>query len=204
MPFAEKLESSAISNDVAKVWECRNNKEYLLISEKHSSMQYLQPVVKILTDNRAYGYVGMGIYKGRGQLINMAKILDETTALGFQSIPTMTGRDTNNMYVTVQNGVEYLKINNCAFIDAASAKSFSELGDAIVLEYEPVWVDIGSEAGGRILNIVTPQNGAWFVYDDKMNCIATSLEKFPRNMIVLPETGRLMFAGDVGAEFLLR
>jgi hypothetical protein len=36
-----------------------------------------------------------------------------------------------------------------------------------------------------------------------MNCIATSLEMDLRDWVVLPENGRLAFAGDPGAVFTL-
>jgi len=79
----------------------------------------------------------------------------------------------------------------------------SEIGENVVLGSETIWVDIDDEAGGRSVNIITPQNGAWFAYDDKMNCIATSLEKNPRDTIILPDNGRLAFSGELGSKFVL-
>ena len=64
-----------------------------------------------------------------------------------------------------------------------------------------VWADIDTDLGGQIIYIETPKNGAWFVYDDKMNNIATSLEKVIRDKIILPENGRMAFAGEPGAVF---
>jgi hypothetical protein len=37
-----------------------------------------------------------------------------------------------------------------------------------------------------------------------MNCIAASLEKTLRETIILPENGRLAFAGEAGAVFTLQ
>jgi Beta-lactamase class C and other penicillin binding proteins len=205
MPFAEKLESNMVSAAAMDSWKVRNDKEYLLVSEKYSSMRYIgQPLAKTLADDRVYGYVAAGIYRGGGTNFNMAKITDETTALGFQSIPTMTGRDTNNLYITNIDGVEYLGINHYRYIDAADAKILSEIGGMVVIDAETAWVDIGIENGGRMFSITTPQNGAWFVYDDKMNCVATSLEAMPRDTIILPENGRLAFAGDEGTVFEIK
>jgi len=205
MPVAKKLEGNPVLNTAMEAWKKRNNKEYLLVSEKYTSIKYIgQPMAKTLTDDRLYGYVGHGIYKGGGELFNLAKIAGETTALGFQNIPTMAGRDINNLYVTEQDGIEYLGINDFRYIDAASAKKISEIDKTFAMGGETVWVDIDGKAGGQILNIATPQNGSWFVYDGKMNCIATSLEKHPRNMIVLPDNGRIMFAGEEGAVFSIK
>jgi len=54
------------------------------------------------------------------------------------------------------------------------------------------------------MGITTPHNGAWFVYDYRMNVIATSLEMHLRDAIILPDGGRLAFAGETGAEFILQ
>jgi len=204
MPLAERIEDNPVPAAAHQEWQARNDKEYLLVSEKYSSMHYLKSsVAKTHTDDRIYGYVGMGLYKTQGASINMARITDGSTAVGFQSTPTMTGRDTNNLSVSKHNGIEYLSVNHYRYVDASAAQQFSEASEMIVLESETIWFDIDNTANGRTLNISTPQNGAWFVYDSKMNCIATSLEKHPRDTIILPKNGRLALAGEAGAEFIL-
>jgi len=115
----------------------------------------------------------------------------------------MGGRDTNDLSITIRDGIEYLEIKNARYINAASAVKFSDLGDTIVISAEALWVDVDSGIGGRTIGITTPTTGAWFVYDDKMNCIATSLEAELRTTIILPENGRLAFAGEPGAEFVI-
>ena len=204
MPLAEKLENNDVPLAATEAWASGNEKEYLLVSEKYSSAQYLgHAVAKTLVDDRAYGYVGMGIYRGSGASFSLAKITDGTTASGFQSTPTMTGRDTNDLSITRRNGVEYLGINHFQYINAAAAHALANMGSAVVIGSETVWVDIGSDMGGRVLHITTPPNGAWFAYDAKMNCVATSLEDKLRYTIILPQDGRLAFAGDAGAAFAL-
>ena len=115
----------------------------------------------------------------------------------------MAGRDINDLYISKKNGVEYLRVNNRRFIDAATAKKFSGLGEVVTISAETIWVDIDEGMNGQIVGIAAPQNGSWFVYDDKMNCIASSLEKNTRTTVILPENGRLAFAGEAGAEFAL-
>lgn len=204
MPFAQRLEDSEVSALAVQAWTERNDKEYLLVSEKYTSLSYItHAMAKTLTDNKTYGYVGMGIYKGGGAFINNARIIDAQTALGFQDIPTMAGRDTNNLYITNQYGIEYLNRNDTRYIDAEHAKKLLDIGDIVALGSETVWIDIDSEAAGHVMSIETPHNGAWFVYDAKMNCIATSLEAQMRNTITLPVNGRLAFAGETGAIFVL-
>lgn len=205
LPLAEKLAENPVSDAAQTAWTARNDKEYLLVNEKYTSILYTdRSITKILTDERIRGYVGHGIYKGGGNSFSTVKIADETTALGFQDIPTMMGRDTVNLSVVNENSIEYLYVNNYRYIDAATAKKFSEIGETVVVGSDTVWVDIDGDTVGRSVYIDTPENGAWFAYDDKMNCIATSLEKYPRNTIILPENGRLAFAGENGAKFILK
>jgi len=204
-PIAEKVKSNPVVNSAQEAWDARNNKEYLLVSEKYTSVNYIDsPIAKTLTDGRVPGYVSQGIFKGSGALVRSAKIVDENTALGFQDAPGLIGRDTNNLYITNKNGVEYLSINYHRYVDSSAAKKFSEIGETVVIDSETVWFDIDERSGGQIIFIETPKNGSWFVYDDKMNCIATSLEKNLRSTIILPNNGRLAFAGEAGAEFILR
>ena len=205
-PLAERLEQGAVSDADWNAWKTRNSKEYLPVNEKYSSFHYTRaPLAKTLADDRARGYVTGGIYKAEGIQVKTARIVGAVNARGFQAIPTMPGRDTNNLYITERGGVEYLTINNSRFIDAAAAEKFSELGKTVVIgnSGDTVWVDIDDAASGRSVSVKAPRNGSWFAYDDKMNCIATSLEMNPREAVILPENGRLAFAGEAGAEFTL-
>jgi len=208
LPFAQKLDENSIPVSVATAWRSRNEKEYLLVSEKHTSMHYLSPLVRIRTDDRVPGYVTNGIYRAgeNGLSLNAARIVDEYTALGYQDIPTMTGRDINNISVIMQNGIEYLVVNEYRYINSASIKKLSEIGSTVTVGDEPVWLDIDVNSQGRRLSITMPSNqrGSWFLFDDKMNCIATSFEKNTRNTILLPENGKIIFAGVTGTEFRLR
>jgi CubicO group peptidase (beta-lactamase class C family) len=207
MPLAEKIEAVNLSGAAQGAWAARNEKEYLLVSEKFTSAGYITGAIAMtLTDERAPGYVIHGIYKSSGKTFPATRILDENTSRGYQNTPTNAGRDIVNLSVTKQNGAEYLNINNYRYIDAAEAVAFSKLGEVVTIgsEAEPVWVDVDSGLGGNSVSIQTPANGSWFVYDDRMNCIAASLEKNLRETIILPENGRLAFAGEAGAVFTLQ
>ena len=205
LPLAERIAPNPVSGDAWDAWTMRNGKEYLLVSEKYTSRLYINnPVAKTQVDERVFGYVLRGIYEAGGTAIPAARIVDGYVATGFQNTPTMTGRDIVNLNAIMKDSVEYLQINSFLYIDATAAVPFSALGETITIAGEPIWVDIGGGLGGKIINITTPENGSWFIYDDKMNCVATSLEKNPRATIVLPVNGRLIFAGEPGAVFTLR
>ena len=283
-PVAEKLTANPVSDIVAKAWADRDENEYLLVNEKYSSVRYINAALaKFHMDGRIPGYVGRGIYKGAGKSIKNAMIVDEYTAIGYQSTPTMAGRDTNNLAAVTRNGVEYMLVNDYRYIDAASIGAASEIGDSVQIpgkaarigagsqpdtyaqpdagaqpsaDAQPdmgaqpgagpqpdmgaavwhtvdadtgttawpsnnddagatvwpvededigdaIWFNVDEQAAGRTWRIVTPENGSWFTYDDKMNCVATSLEKDPRATVILPENGRIAFVGAAGAQFLI-
>jgi CubicO group peptidase (beta-lactamase class C family) len=208
MPIAERIEVNPVSPAAQRTWDARNDKQYLLVSEKHTSNRYIhEAVAKTLSDERLSGYVLHGLYKAGqrgGKMFPAAKIADQNNAFGYQSTPTMTGRDIVNITITKQNGVEYLSINDFRYIDAVSAKVLSAFNNTVIIENETVWVDIDAEHAGNALHITAPDNASWFVYDDKMNCIATSLEKNVRNTIILPKDGIIAFAGEPGAAFMLQ
>ena len=205
MPFGEKITANPVSGDTWGAWTARNGKEYLLVSEKYTSALYFNmAIAKTLADERIYGYISQGIYEAAGVSFPAARIVDENTASGYQNTPTMTGRDIMNLSIETVNGTEYLRLNDSRYIDATAAVQFSTLGETLKINEEPVWVDIDEGLGGKTVGITTADNGSWFVYDEKMNCIATSLEKNLRTVFILPEAGRLLFAGEPGAQFILQ
>ena len=204
MPIAEKIAPNPVPEQMKQAWMQRNGKEYLLISEKYTSFKYMsEGLARLHTDERAPGYVGMGNYQGGGKQIKSAKIVDDNLAVGFQSTPTMIGRDTNNIRLDTQNGIEILHINNYRYIDSNAAAKASALGEHLVITDSTVWFDVDQNAARQIWQVQTPEDGAWFVYDEKMNCVASSLEQSPRAFVTLPEKGRIAFAGEAGAEFLI-
>jgi hypothetical protein len=205
LPLAMRLGENAATDAAQAAWSASDGREYLLVSEKYTSSQYTSsPVAKTLTDARAPGYVAKGIYRGGGFPVKAAKIVDEDAAIGFQDTPTMMGRDTNNLRAAQIGGVSYLHINEYRFVDAAATRQFSEIGDTVTVGAETAWFDVDEAMAGKTVAIDAPANGAWFVYDDKMRCIATSLAIHPQHMVILPNNGRLAFAGEPGAAFEIR
>jgi hypothetical protein len=203
MPFAQKVEANPVSQAAQDAWTSRNGNEYLLVSEKYTSALYIGSAAAMtMTDERLPGYVLPGIYKGAGVSYSAVRIVDERESKGYQNIPTMMGRDIVNLSVSADG--RYLDINSNRYINAAAAAPFSALGGTVTAGSEPVWVNVDGDWGGKIVSIRTPANGSWFVYDNKMNCIATSLEMNLRETIILPEGGRLAFAGEPGALFEMR
>jgi len=180
MPIAEKLADNPISDATKNIWQNRNEKEFLLVSEKYTSLQYvLSPILKTSTDERASGYVISDIFRNARKTFPTVKIINDNSADCFLITPTMPGRDGKNLNYGIIGGVEYLNFNygNYFYMDASAAEKFSEQSNTITINDKTVWIDVDDESAGKIIHIDAPQNGAWFAYDEKMNCITTSLEK---------------------------
>lgn len=58
------------------------------------------------------------------------------------------------------------------------------------------WFQVDSLANGQSRKIDTPAQASWFANDNKMNCIASSLKKSPRDAITLPEDEYIIFVGE--------
>lgn len=205
IPVAEKVEPGTASADAIAVWQARNDKEYLLVSEKYSSYQYVNAgVAKVHTDERASGYVGVGIYEGSGKNIKSARISDSRLAVPYQSTPTMFGRDTNYLSIETESGVEALFINDYRYIDASSIENVDQIGESVCIGAGgAVWFDLTEQSGGQSWGIGVPENGSWFIYDEKMNYVASSLEKNVRATVTLPKSGRIVFVGESGEVFAI-
>lgn len=203
MPFGVKLEPNPISQEVKQAWNSRTNRNYLLVSEKYSSTSYLEKqVARLSLDDQVEGYVMMGEYKGSGVLFKSAKIVSDSTALGYQSTPTMYGRDTNDLVFTTQDGVDLLQLNGYRYINEEAIQSTSQIKDTVQTIKGTRWYKVDDTMSGEVLSISHNENASYFVYDDKLNCIASSLELKERLLITLPENGYIAFVGE-NAEFLV-
>jgi len=204
VPLGQRMEDNIVSENAMAAWDGRTGREFLLVSERHTSMNYIvSPFLTFMMHEAAPGYVIRGL-DGRVSF-PAARIVDENSAVAFNIAPTMTGRDAVDLSIAAYGGVEHVSINNgeLVYMDASFTRTLTELGGSVTILSDAIWVDIGAEYAGQIMQITTPQNGAWFVYDYRMNVIATSLERHLRDTFILPDGGRLAFAGEPGAEFVL-
>jgi len=165
---------------------------------------YFSPVLRMQTDVQIPGYVTA--HHESQTLFSTLQIVDENNAAAFISIPIMNGRDAVDLTATNINGVEFIDMHSGdrVFMCATGAVPFSELGNRVNIVRNTIWVDVDAVHAGQTVSISAPQNGAWFVYDNRMNPIATSLEQNPRESIILPEGGRIAFAGEAGAAFTIQ
>ena len=206
-PFAQRIEENAVSANVQAAWDARSNREFLLVNEKYTSMSFvMNHVLAVQTYSLIPGFVTSSNIQTATGVLPSARIIDENNAEAFSIIPTMGGRDGVDMRVFTTDGVEFIELNSGdrVYMDAAHASQFSELGSQVTIANDAIWVDINSEHAGQSVHVTTPTNGSWFIYDYRMNAIATSLERYPKDTIILPHEGRMAFIGEPGATFGLQ
>jgi len=206
-PFAQRIEENTVSANTQAAWAARSNREFLLVNERHTSMSFvMNHVLAFQTYSLIPGFVTSSNIQTATGVLPSARIIDENNAEAFSIIPTMGGRDGVDMRVFTTDGVEFIELNSGdrVYMDAAHAKQFSELGDRVTITNDAIWVDIDLEHAGQSVQITAPTDGSWFIYDYRMNAISTSLERYPRDTIILPHDGRMVFVGEPGVTFSLQ
>ncbi|MSS63265.1 serine hydrolase domain-containing protein [Velocimicrobium porci] len=185
---AQKVEENPLSQKVKDAWEKRNDKLYLVTSEKYSSICYnnSQIVFSIALPSDLEGY------------INDAKIVNGNLAVATEQIPNMYGRDLRDLDFYKKGKVEYL--------DTASYTAISEdgIGDlpekskfsvTIGKDGQAKWYKIGKNSANKKVKFAIPAKASFAVYDEDFECLTHSYIS-NKKTITLPENGFIVFAGE--------
>lgn len=208
LPIAEKMSQIQQNHTVDKAteaaWQKRSGREYYLVSEKYSSIAYLDkfmitPKIPSLPD----GYL---IFKDGYP--SMARLTDPLHAEFFQQIPGQAGRDLSDYAIVEEHGQEYLVSNSHRFLSAEAVTPLSAADTTITIPAagEAIWFTTDETHRNRPLVIETPEHGSYFIYDHSgrdMTCVGGSCLGAPGQQHILPKDGRIVFAGDAGEEFRL-
>ncbi|MGO4791144.1 serine hydrolase domain-containing protein [Paenibacillus sp. 2KB_20] len=190
---AEKLEANELSQDVIASWEQREGKRYYVVNQKYTSTVYLHssPILPIYTSKETPGYVSNN------------KIIGANEAVTELQIPGMAGRDTKEIYFAEKNGVEYITAVGSIYASEELVQSLysgKQSVTTIQADGYAKWFSIPSTVNGKVMTVKLPSNGAFAVYDQKGICINHTVVS-GKNEVVLPENGRIVFAGEAGSKF---
>ncbi|PWW33508.1 MULTISPECIES: serine hydrolase domain-containing protein [Paenibacillus] len=190
---AEKLEANELSQDIATSWEKREGKRYYVVNEKYTSTVYLNssPILPIHTDKETPGYV------------SNIKIIGANEAVTELQIPGMAGRDTKEIYFAEKNGVEYITAVGSIYASEELVQrlySGKQSVTTIQTDGYAKWFSVPATVNGKVMTVKMPSHGAFAVYDQTGICINHTVVS-GKNEVVLPENGRIVFAGDVGSTF---
>ncbi|MCR8842619.1 beta-lactamase family protein [Paenibacillus sp. SC116] len=193
--IAEKLEPNELVQDVLAIWKHRENKNYYLLSEKYSSMFYFNggAVQQFQMSKDAPGYV----------LNN--KILDANKAANKLQLPTMAGRDSMEINFFKKNGVEYFTLAGHLYGSEELVKpiySGAQSTTTIQANGHAKWFAVPAAAKGKVMSVKMPANASFAVYDQAGICINYTVVS-GKNEVLLPENGRIVFAGEAGSKFVI-
>ncbi|WP_419892365.1 serine hydrolase domain-containing protein [Paenibacillus xylanexedens] len=189
----EKLEANELSQDITASWEQREGKKYYLLNEKYTSTVYLNsaPILPIHSDKETPGYISNN------------KIIGANEAVTELQIPGLAGRDTKEIYFAKKNGVEYITAVGSIYASEEMVQPlYSGKQSLVTIQADGYarWFSIPAAVKGKVMTVEMPANGAFAVYDQKGICINHTVVS-GENEVVLPENGRIVFAGEVGSKF---
>jgi len=192
---AEKLEVSELPQDITASWENREGKKYYLVNEKYTSTVYLNatPIIPIHTVKGAPGYVSNN------------KIIGSNEAVNQLQIPGMAGRDTMEIHFSKKNGVEYITAVGNVYASEELVKplySGNQSATMIRADGYAKWFSVPTAAKGKVMTVKMPTKGSFAVYDQAGICVNHTVVS-GKNQFLLPENGRIVFAGDIGSKFII-
>ncbi|QOS78855.1 beta-lactamase family protein [Paenibacillus sp. JNUCC31] len=190
---AEKLEANELPQDITASWEQREGKIYYVVNQKYTSTVYLHssPILSFHMNEETPGYV------------SNIKIIGANEAVTELQIPGMAGRDSKEIYFAEKNGVEYITAVGSVYAGEEIVKplySGKQSVTTIQADGYAKWFSIPSTVNGKVMTVKLPSNGAFAVYDQKGVCINHTVVS-GKNEVVLPENGRIVFAGEDGSTF---
>ncbi|MGE6576435.1 serine hydrolase domain-containing protein [Paenibacillus xylanexedens] len=189
----EKLEANKLSKEINAAWAKRDGKKYYLVNEKYTSMLYLNAtsILPIQLNKENPGYMSNN------------KIIGANEAANQLQMPGTAGRDTMDIHFSKKNGGEYLTFSGYVYASEELVKPiYSGKRSATTIQADGYakWFSVPATAKGKVMTVKLPAKGAFAVYDQTGICINHSVVS-GKNNVVLPENGRIVFAGEVGSKF---
>ncbi|WP_374955125.1 serine hydrolase domain-containing protein [Paenibacillus sp. PCH8] len=190
---AEKLKANTLPKEINAAWAKRDGKKYYLVNEKYTSMLYLSAtsILPIHMNKENPGYMSNN------------KIIGANEAANQLQIPGSAGRDTMDIHFSKKNGGEYLTFSGYVYASEEMVKPiYSGKRSATTIQTDGYakWFSVPATAKGKVMTVKLPAKGAFAVYDQTGICINHSVVS-GKNDVVLPENGRIVFAGEAGSQF---
>ncbi|PPQ49575.1 serine hydrolase [Paenibacillus peoriae] len=190
---AEKLKANELSKEINASWKKRDGKKYYLVNEKYTSMVYLN----------ASSILPIHLNKENSGYMSNNKIIGANEAANLLQIPGTAGRDTMDIHFSKKNGVEYLNALGYVYASEELVKpiySGKQSATTIQADGYTKWFSVPATAKGKVMTVKMPAKGAFAVYDQTGICINHTVVS-GKNEVVLPENGRIVFAGEAGSQF---
>ncbi len=189
----KKLEENPISKRVEMAWSNRNGKYYYLMSDKYSSTNWnTNPILKMKMGS-------LEGYMENAGFLNATKIVDENHAEPFALF-----RDTSDIELTSEHGVEYADIKNIGVLYANEAvlEPFPEQTTTYQMKREKRarWFSISEKESNQQVVIEADDNAAVYVYDKYHEVIYSTYILNGNHTVILPKDGTVAFIGEKGSK----
>ncbi|RUT39341.1 class A beta-lactamase-related serine hydrolase [Paenibacillus anaericanus] len=189
---AEKLETQALSKETEDVWEKREGKTYYPVSEKYSSVVYMMnPILKISRTAELKDYFGD------------KKITGPNTAVSQHQVPGTGSRDSDGFRFYTKEGIEYFESAGSLYVSEDKVIPLYRGKKSTVTvqtDGNARWYSVPQAIAGKKMIVSMPEQGAYAVYDGNGTCVNYTVIS-GNNEVVLPENGRIVFAGNAGSSF---
>jgi CubicO group peptidase (beta-lactamase class C family) len=190
---AQKLESNELSSEIQAAWNQREGNTYYLLNEKYTSTAYLHAstIIPMQFDKEVPGYVGS------------SKIIGADRAVNQVQIPGLAGRDTMDIRFSQKNGIEYITASGPVYASEEIVQAlYTGKQSRVTIQSDGYarWFSVPTAVSGKIMTVKMPDNGSFAVYDQRGVCIHHTVIS-GKNEVVLPENGRIVFAGEPDSVF---
>ena len=192
----EKMEANPISDEVRNSWQAVSGKDFMLYDDLEASRWYEAPKATVYTMDVADGY----LYLNMSGFPRLLKIVDSTTAIAFQSIPSSANRDLIDIkLVRDENG---LKLTTSTGLNCILVETIPELTTDIktieLKTMEASWYRIGADMAEYEIVAERPEDSSVYVYNKYGEEVFTTHVVDASSRIPLPKDGYIVFLGKTG------
>ena len=192
----EKMEANPISEEVRNSWKAVSGKNFMMYNDLWSSRWYEAPKANVYTMDVVDGY----LYFNLSGFTRLLKIVDNTTAVAFQSIPSSANRDLID--IKLVRDEKGLKLTTSAGLSCISVDDIPELTADIktvdLKTMEASWFRIGADMSELNLTAERPENSSIYVYNKYGEEVYNTHVVDASSLIPLPKDGYIVFLGKTG------
>lgn len=197
----ERLEASKVSDTILEQWNDLSGSEFLLVNEPASSQFYDSAIVRMYLPKEVPGYVfcctGMGT--------RLLKIVDETNAVTFTTIPSSINRDMIDATIEkTATGYSMDLSNGLKFISSDQAKVLDTKVGEVELEDGAKWFVIDDTIANDTIHMDRPGNATVNVYSKYGDVVYTSHVMDASEDVPMPKGGKVVFIGEKGDKVTLQ
>lgn len=191
--YLQRVGEHDAGREIQQAWQARNGKKYYITSLKYSNAYYVASPAAML--NIPDGVSGCAKLMGLNKSV---RFTDENRAEGFVKMPGSGARDLVDIEVFTEDGCEYLRTDSATMASEESFPGLTEDICEIALETGCAkWYNI-DEMGLKSVTLDIPEKAAVYVYDRFDHVVYSSYMKDYGSSITLPESGKIVFAGESG------